>query len=367
MVGNSWTPSGTITAKGKVILFQKKSFNKLRFAYLMAYGKDPSPKFVVPADGDGANARKNNLMLTTYSESQNHNSGASWGPCLGCLRRLGLGLEPLGRMFGLDRSTMAGKTRRFTKVERYMGFDDYWRKLRYKRNAEQCDVFEGDEDYTDLYIEEDWIEEQRQWLKCEKEYQNSYKHKYQHLINKTKERHKIARALRLSDPEKMEAHLEKKRVKRYLAMGWNPEDVPERGANVRIYSKEEMLQTKIVRKKRDHVRTLLRDVWYRRVGDVASMNRVGCTVEEFNKHIESQLKVSWTRSNYGTVWNFDHVRPCAAFDVFDNEQVKLLNHYTNIRPYCVMMNSLKGADLLDPKIGLKKCGEKNAIALVLNC
>ena len=41
--------------------------------------------------------------------------------------------------------------------------------------------------------------------------------------------------------------------------------------------------------------------------------------------------MSW--DNYGTHgWHIDHIRPCASFDLSDEEQQKICFHYTNLQP-----------------------------------
>lgn len=60
---------------------------------------------------------------------------------------------------------------------------------------------------------------------------------------------------------------------------------------------------------------------------------LGCSVEEFMKHLESLWEVGMSWDNYGLHgWHIDHIIPCSAFDLTDPEQQKRCFHYTNCRP-----------------------------------
>jgi hypothetical protein len=60
---------------------------------------------------------------------------------------------------------------------------------------------------------------------------------------------------------------------------------------------------------------------------------LGCSIENFKQHIESQWddKMSW--DNYGLYgWHIDHIIPCYQFDLTDSAQQALCFHYTNMQP-----------------------------------
>ena len=64
-----------------------------------------------------------------------------------------------------------------------------------------------------------------------------------------------------------------------------------------------------------------------------TLSLLGCSIDEFKKHIESQFLpgMSWENHSYDG-WHLDHLIPCAAFDLTDTEQQKKCFHYSNIRP-----------------------------------
>lgn len=47
--------------------------------------------------------------------------------------------------------------------------------------------------------------------------------------------------------------------------------------------------------------------------------------------------------NYGKVWQVDHVRPCASFDLTNPEQQRSCFHWTNLQPLFVHENLIKGS------------------------
>lgn len=73
------------------------------------------------------------------------------------------------------------------------------------------------------------------------------------------------------------------------------------------------------------------------------MTLLGCTVDEFKRHIESQFQPGWSWENWGTVWEIDHEKPCAKFDLTDVEQRKLCFHFSNQRPLSLFENRSKGS------------------------
>ena len=62
---------------------------------------------------------------------------------------------------------------------------------------------------------------------------------------------------------------------------------------------------------------------------------VGCSFEEFRKHIEFQWIGNMTWDNYGKgsdKWNLDHIKGCNNFDLSKEEDRKACFNYLNLRP-----------------------------------
>jgi hypothetical protein len=62
------------------------------------------------------------------------------------------------------------------------------------------------------------------------------------------------------------------------------------------------------------------------------LSLVGCTIEELRSFLEKQFLPEMTWENYGSIWEIDHILPCASFDLIKEEEQKKCFHYTNLQP-----------------------------------
>ncbi|MBA4695016.1 MAG: hypothetical protein H2066_04105 [Candidatus Poseidoniales archaeon] len=75
---------------------------------------------------------------------------------------------------------------------------------------------------------------------------------------------------------------------------------------------------------------------------------IGCTIEFFEKHIENQFEqgMSWFNHGQGEgKWHIDHRRPCAAFDLENEDEQMMCFHYTNQQPKWSRENLSKGKNM----------------------
>ena len=74
---------------------------------------------------------------------------------------------------------------------------------------------------------------------------------------------------------------------------------------------------------------------------------LGCTFDHFLQWIEYQFDENMTWDNYGSYWHFDHVQPCASFDMSStNDQLACFN-WKNVRPLEALKNISKGCKIDD--------------------
>ena len=88
----------------------------------------------------------------------------------------------------------------------------------------------------------------------------------------------------------------------------------------------------------------------KRIGEVVkghksdtTLKLLGCDMERFRTHLESQFTEGMTWDNYGVHgWHVDHIRPCCSFDLTDPEQQKICFNYKNLQPLWAKDNMSKG-------------------------
>lgn len=67
---------------------------------------------------------------------------------------------------------------------------------------------------------------------------------------------------------------------------------------------------------------------------------IGCSIETLKLHLESQFTEGMTWENQGK-WHIDHIKPCASFDLTQQDQQKQCFHYTNLQPLWALDNHKK--------------------------
>jgi hypothetical protein len=74
----------------------------------------------------------------------------------------------------------------------------------------------------------------------------------------------------------------------------------------------------------------------------SSLVLLGCSIEQYKQHLEKQFKPDMTWNNHGELWEIDHIKPCALFNLIDFEQQKQCFHYSNTQPLYLSENRSKG-------------------------
>jgi hypothetical protein len=64
------------------------------------------------------------------------------------------------------------------------------------------------------------------------------------------------------------------------------------------------------------------------------MELIGCTKDELRTYLEGLFLEGMTWENYGKRggWQIDHIKPCASFDLTNQDQQKECFHYSNLQP-----------------------------------
>jgi len=59
---------------------------------------------------------------------------------------------------------------------------------------------------------------------------------------------------------------------------------------------------------------------------------LGCSLNELKIFLESKFTPEMNWDNHGKVWEIDHIKPCASFDLTDIKQQQKCFHYSNLQP-----------------------------------
>jgi hypothetical protein len=64
---------------------------------------------------------------------------------------------------------------------------------------------------------------------------------------------------------------------------------------------------------------------------------LGCTVEEVQRYLETHInwQSDWSWQNWGELWELDHIRAVALYDLEDRDQFLSAAHHTNLQPLSI--------------------------------
>jgi hypothetical protein len=78
---------------------------------------------------------------------------------------------------------------------------------------------------------------------------------------------------------------------------------------------------------------------------------VGCSRQDLMAWLASKFKKGMSWNNYGE-WHIDHIMPLAVFDLKDERQRKMANHFTNLQPLWADENMEKADQITNPQFQL---------------
>jgi hypothetical protein len=64
----------------------------------------------------------------------------------------------------------------------------------------------------------------------------------------------------------------------------------------------------------------------------SAIELLGCNIEFYKQYLEQQFKPDMTWENHGILWEIDHIKPCASFNLIDSIQQQKCFHYSNTQP-----------------------------------
>ena len=102
--------------------------------------------------------------------------------------------------------------------------------------------------------------------------------------------------------------------------------------------------SKIKRKLRNHVSRVYRKSQTTKRG--RTIEHLGCSIHEAKDHIEKQFRDGMNWMNHGLLWEIDHIIPMSHFNLKDQRQRLIVNHFTNLQPLLKSDNRKKGRNLI---------------------
>jgi hypothetical protein len=72
---------------------------------------------------------------------------------------------------------------------------------------------------------------------------------------------------------------------------------------------------------------------------------LGCSIPHLKTHLETQFAEGMNWDNHGE-WHIDHIMPCAAFDLTQEDEQHRCFHYSNLQPLWAEENMRKSAKIL---------------------
>lgn len=79
--------------------------------------------------------------------------------------------------------------------------------------------------------------------------------------------------------------------------------------------------------------------------NIKTLDFLSCSCSFLINYLEAKFQEGMTWENHGQ-WHIDHIKPCAAFNILDEEELKKCFHYTNLQPLWAKENLIKGKKIL---------------------
>jgi len=96
-----------------------------------------------------------------------------------------------------------------------------------------------------------------------------------------------------------------------------------------------------------------------------TLTYVGCSLNFLMSWFEFQFDKNMSWSNHGTYWHIDHIKPCASFDLTDNDMLHECYNWSNLRPVYFLEN-LSKSDKVDNELLLEYEGIKQIFLVLVN-
>ena len=137
---------------------------------------------------------------------------------------------------------------------------------------------------------------------------------------------------RKKNPEKFKEHLQRYRSK--------PETKEKKNEYRRNKYNNDIIE-RISKRCRQRVREMIH-----KKKDGLHNELLGCSYGWLIQWLEYNFDDTMSWDNYGKIWQIDHIRPCASFDMENEDEQRKCFHWTNLAPLSVSENASKKDKIL---------------------
>jgi ribosome-binding ATPase YchF (GTP1/OBG family) len=112
---------------------------------------------------------------------------------------------------------------------------------------------------------------------------------------------------------------------------WNEDNKEKIKEYSLVYSKK-IYHNNIDYKISLNLRNRLNDALKNNIKTSSVIKLLGCSLKDFKLYLEQQFLPEMNWKNHGTMWEIDHIKPCASFELSDLTQQSSCFNYTNHQP-----------------------------------
>ena len=188
----------------------------------------------------------------------------------------------------------------------------------------------------------------------QKEYKNNKEKiktkSLQYYKENSEEKKAYQKQYRLDNLEDIKVKKQKYADKNKEEIGKYQKEYRENHKDHRNKLRKERYSTDINFKIRINLRNRINAVLKGNYKSRSTMELLGCTIQEFKKHLQAQFTRGMNWENCGLDgWEIDHKQPCASFDLSDPKQQKSCFNYMNLQPLWAEENRSKADKILGNK------------------
>lgn len=124
---------------------------------------------------------------------------------------------------------------------------------------------------------------------------------------------------------------------------WRKENRININKNMKIYEKNRKeidAEFKLLKTLRSRVNSALKSKNAEK--NTNTLDLTGCTVQFLIEYLRAKFTEGMSWENHGR-WHIDHIKPCAKFNLTNEEEQRQCFHYTNLQPLWAADNLSKGA------------------------